>query len=130
MSGAIAFIKGVLGLVAAAGVSVGQEASYAKKAAQIPSMNPSAETSALLKRVRDERMKIYDGCPNCLGKFKWEYPSGPYMHSRERNWLKAHLDAKGIPYNNEVLDIVSHVEGDKVGIQLLKEAGKKRRGWF
>ena len=130
MSGAIAFIKGVLGLAASAGVSAGQEASYAKRAAQTPGMNPSAETSALLGRVREERLKIHDGCPNCLGKWISEYPTGPYMHSQERNWLRAHLDAKGIPYNDEVLDKASHVEGDRIRHQMIQQAIKRNRGWF
>lgn len=130
MSGAIAFIKGVLGLAAAAGVSAGQEASYAKRAAQTPGMNPSAETSALLRRVREERLKIHDGCPNCLGKRISEYPTGPYMHSQERNWLRAHLDAKGIPYNDEVLDEVSHVNWDRIRNQMLERDLRKARGWF
>lgn len=130
MSGAIAFIKGVLGLAAAAGVSAGQEASYAKRAAQTPGMNPSAETSTLLSRVWEERLRIHDGCPNCLGKWISEYPTGPYMHSQERNWLRAHLNAKGIPYNDEVLDEVSGVNGDRIRHQMIQRAIKKNSGWF
>lgn len=57
------------------------------------------------------------------------YPSGPYMHSKERNWFKAHLDAQGIPYDNEILDEVCHINGDKAGIELMYSAGKRRR-WF
>jgi len=81
------------------------------------------------QRVRKEYYSIHDGCPNCLGKFRWEYPSGPYMHSKERNWFKAHLDAQGIPYDNEILDEVCHINGDKAGIELMYSAGKRRR-WF
>lgn len=132
MSGAVSFVLGLLGFGAAGGISAGQNAAENKRIARSPSTSvwdTDAATLAMRQRVRKEYYSIHDGCPNCLGKFRWEYPSGPYMHSKERNWFKAHLDAQGIPYDNEILDEVCHINFDKNQIALMYSAGKRRR-WF
>lgn len=132
MSGAVSFVLGLLGFEVAGGVSAAQNASENKRVTRSPSTSvwdTDAKTLAMRQRVWKERMAIHDCCPNCLGKFQHEYPSGRYMHSKERNWFKAHLDAKGIPYDDEILDEVSHVNFDKNQIALMYSAGKRRR-WF
>lgn len=133
MSGAVSFVLGLLGLGAAGGVSVGQSISENKRVSQLPGAkvwNADGETNRMYERVRKEWMSLHGGGINCLGKWPSEYPTGRYQHSQHRNWFKAHLEAKGIPYDDEILDEVSHVNGDKVRIDMMYSAGKKRRGWF
>ena len=133
MSGAVSFVLGLLGLGAAAGVSAVQDAGINKKKDQVAGIHcweGDTETLQMRRRVRDEWMSLHGGGPNCLGKWPSEYPTGRYMHSKYRYWFKAHLDAKGIPYDDEILDEVSHVNGDRNNIALMYSAGKKRRGWF
>ena len=103
MSGAVSFVLGLLGLGAATGVSAVQDAGINKKKDQVAGFHcweGDPETLKMRRRVRDEWMS------------------------------KAHLDAKGIPYDDEILDEVSHVNGDRNNIALMYSAGKKRRGWF
>ena len=133
MSGAVSFVLGLLGLGAATGVGIGQNASINKKLSQLPGANcweGDPETLKMRRRVYDEWMSLHGGGPNCLGKWPSEYPTGRYLHSKYRYWFKAHLDAKGIPYDDEILDEVSHVNGDKIRIDMMYSAGKKRHGWF
>lgn len=133
MSGAVSFVLGLLGLGAAAGVSAVQDAGINKRKDQVAGIHcweGDTETLQMRRRVYDEWMNLHGGGPNCLGKWPSEYPTGRYMHSKYRYWFKAHLDAKGIPYDDEILDEVSHVNGDKNRIALMYSAGKKRRGWF
>lgn len=133
MSGAVSFVLGLLGLGAAAGVSAVQDAGINKKKDQVAGIHcweGDTETLQMRRRVYDEWMSLHGGGPNCLGKWPSEYPTGRYMHSKYRYWFKAHLDAKGIPYDDEILDEVSHVNGDKNRIALMYSAGKKRRGRF
>lgn len=133
MSGAVSFVLGLLGLGAATGVSAVQDAGINKKKDQVAGIHcweGDPETLKMRRRVRDEWMSLHGGGPNCLGKWPSEYPTGRYLHSKYRYWFKAHLDAKGIPYDDEILDEVSHVNGDRNNIALMYSARKKRRGWF
>ena len=133
MSGAVSFVLGLLGLGAAAGVSAVQDAGINKKKDQVAGIHcweGDTETLQMRRRVRDEWMSLHGGGPNCLGKWPSEYRTERYMHSKYRYWFKAHLDAKGIPYDDEILDEVSHVNGDRNSIALMYSAGKKRHSWF
>ena len=134
MSGAVSFVLGMLGLGAAGAVSAGEHVSMNKKVAEYKresGWDATGERARMYERVRKERRSIHDGCPNCLGKFRREYPSGQYLHSRDRNWFKAHLDAKGIPYDDIILDEVSGVNDDKRWIRMTEQHHRKaRRGWF
>ena len=135
MSGAFSFVLGMLGLGVGGAVGLGQEMSQNKKIEELHRMtgaDATGDRARMYERVRKERRSIHDACPNCLGKFQCEYPSGRYLHSQERNWFKAHLDAKGIPYDDIILDKVSGVTGDIIRNQMVHDAivKAKRRSWF
>ena len=135
MSGAISFVLGLLGLGTGAAVGAGQNMSQSKKIAEMNRMtgaDATGERARMYDRVWKEWWNTpYEGM-NCLGKFQCEYQSGPYLHSKTRNWFRAHLDAKGIPYDDIILDKVSGVTGDKIRNQMVHDAVVKaqRRGWF
>ena len=80
------------------------------------------------ERVRKEWMSL--GNLNCLGKFPSEYPGGPYQNSRRRNWFRAHLEAKGIPYDDLILDEVSGIAGERFRRNITEYERYHRRGWF
>lgn len=130
MSGAISFVLGMLGLGAAGAVSAGESASLNKRVEEHNRMSgadATGERRLMYDRVWKEKRSIHDGCPNCLGKWRCEYPTGRYMHSQTRNWFKAHLDAKGIPYDDIILDEVSGVNSDKRAIKMMQQAGTRKR---
>ena len=118
MSGAASFILGLLGLGAAGAVSAGERVSYAKKKAELDEMYGRNERDPKIlemrERVRKEWWSIPDNHPNCLGKWSFEYPShlGPYY--QDKFWFKAHLDAKGIPYDDVILNDVCGVNYEKL----------------
>ena len=137
MSGAISFVLGLLGFGASAGVSVGQSISQSKKQAEVDQIykaqaadRSNAELRRMHDRVREEWWSIPDCHPNCLGKWPTDYHSnrGPYY--RDKLWFRDHLKAKGIPYDDEILDEVCGVNYEKLLNKRMFEAGKKRRGWF
>lgn len=132
MSGAVSFVLGLLGLGTSGAVSAGQSMSEKKRVAELPSVqcwNADGETLRMRERVYKEWMSL--GNLNCLGKFPSEYPGGPYQHSRHRNWFRAHLDAQGIPYDNEILDEVTGINGERVRKQLLEDTCRRAHNkWF
>lgn len=134
MSGAVSFVLGLLGLGASGAVSAGQSVSQAKKKAELAEMYGWNETDIEVKkmreRVRKEWWSIPDCHPNCLGKWPQDYPSnlGPYYQTKY--WFRDHLKAKGIPYDDVILDDVCGVNYEKLLNQRLREAGKKRHGWL
>lgn len=137
MSGAIAFIEGLFGLAASAGVSAGQEIGQAKRQAEMDQLykaqaedRSNAELRKMHDRVREERWSIPDCHPNCLGKWPQDYSSSMGLYYREKFWFRDHLKAKGIPYDDEILDEVCGVNYEKLMNKRLFEAGKKHRGWF
>ena len=134
MSGAVSFVLGLLGLGASGAVSAGQSMSEKKRISESPSVqcwNADSETLRMRERVSKEWMSLHGGGINCLGKWPSEYPSGPYQHSRHRNWFKAHLEAQGIPYDNEILDEVTHINGERARKQMIENACRKaHRGWL
>lgn len=137
MSGAIAFIKGLLGLGAAAGVSVGQSVGQAKRQAEMDEIYKAkaeerynGELRQMHDRVRKEWLSIPDCHPNCLGKWPQDYPSHMGLYYRDKFWFRDHLKAKGIPYDDEILDEVCGVNYEKLLNKMMYNAGKKRRGWF
>ena len=126
MSGAVSFVLGLLGLGAAAGVSAVQDAGINKKKDQVAGIHcweGDTETLQMRRRVRDEWMSLHGGGPNCLGKWPSEYPTGRYMHSKYRYWFKAHLDAKGIPYDDVVVN-------DVTGVTFYERQNQRSREWM
>lgn len=134
MSGAVSFVLGLLGLGASGAVSAGQSISTKKKLAELPTVqcwNATGETLQIRERVYKEWMSLHGGGLNCLGKWPSEYPGGPYQHSHIRNWFRAHLEAQGIPYDDEVLDEVTGINGERVRKQMLEDACRRAHNkWF
>ena len=137
MSGAVSFVLGLRGLGASGAVSAGQSIGQAKKRAELDEIykaqaadRSNAELRQMHDRVRKEWWSIPDCHPNCLGKWPQDYHSnlGPYYQTKY--WFRDHLKAKGIPYDDEILDEVCGVNYEKLLKKRMFEAGKKRRGWF
>ena len=137
MSGAISFVLGLLGFGASAGVSAGQSIGQAKKQAELDQLYKAqaedlynSELRQMHDRVRKELYNIPDCHPNCLGKWPQDYSSSMGLYYRDKFWFRDHLKAKGIPYDDEILDEVCGVNYEKLLKKRLFKAGKKRRGWF
>ena len=137
MSGAVSFVLGLLGLGASGAVSAGQNIGQAKTQAELDQIytaqaadRSDAELRKMHDRVRKEWWNIPDCHPNCLGKWPSEYSSnlGPYYQTKY--WFRDHLKAKGIPYDDAILDEVCGVNYEKLLNKRMFEAGKKRRGLF
>lgn len=137
MSGAISFFLGLFGLGAAGAVNAGQNISQSKKQAELDQIytaraadRSDADLRQMHDRVRKEWWSIPEFHPNCLGKWPQDYPSGMGLYYRDKFWFRDHLKAKGIPYDDEILDEVCGVNYEKLLKKRLFEAGKKRRCWF
>ena len=137
MSGAITFVLGLLGFGASAGVSAGQSIGQANRQAESDQIykaraadRSNAELRKIHDRVREEWWSIPDCHPNCLGKWPQDYSSSMGLYYRDKFWFRDHLKAKGIPYDDEILDEVCGVNYEKLLKKRLYEAGKKRRSWF
>ncbi len=136
MSGAVSFVLGLLGLGASGAVSAGQAISQQKKKDELAEMYGWNETDVEVKkmreRVRKEWWSIPDCHPNCLGKWPQDYPDhlGPYYQTKF--WFRDHLKAKGIPYDDVILNDVCGVNYEKLLKKRLDDAvhGRNRRRWF
>lgn len=133
MSGAVSFVLGLLGFGAAGGVSAVQGVSQAKKQAELDKIDvaravdrTNAELRQMHDRVRKEWWSIPDCHPNCLGKWRSAYPSGKGPYYQTKYWFRDHLQAKGIPYDDAILDEVSGVNYEKLLKKRLNDACKKR----
>ena len=133
MSGAVSFVLGLLGFGAAGGVSAVQGVNLAKKQAELDQINVAqaadrsdADIRQMHERVRKEWWSIPDCHPNCLGKWPSAYPSekGPYYQTKY--WFRDHLQAKGIPYDDAILDEVSGVNHEKLLKKRLNDVCKRR----
>lgn len=133
MSGAVDFVLGILGLGTSGAMHTRKAVSRAKKKAELDEMYGRNEQDTkvieMRDRVRKEWWSIPDCSPNCLGKWRFEYPSylGPYYQTKF--WFQDHLDAKGIPYDDIILDEVSGVNFDKLQNKMLEDtiSGRRRR---
>lgn len=137
MSGAVSFVLSLLGLGASGAVSAGQRIGQAKRRAEVDQIykaqnvdRSNAELRQMHDRVRKEWYNIPDCHPNCLGKWPQDYPSSMGLYYRDKFWFRDHLKAKGIPYDDEILDEVCGVNHEKLLKKRMYEAGKKHRGWF
>lgn len=130
MSGAVSFVLGLLGLGAAGGIDIHQGAKQRKKAAEMAEMYGWNEKNknilAMRERVRKEWWSILDNHPNCLGRWQCSYPSDKGLYYQTKYWFKDHLDAKGIPYDDVVLDDVCGVSYEKLLKKRLNDVCKKR----
>ena len=129
MSGAVSFVLGLLGFGVAGGVDVCQSAKQRKKATEMAEMygwnEKNTDILAMRERVRKEWWSIPDNHPNCLGKWQCSYPSDKGLYYQTKYWFKDHLDAKGIPYDDVVLDDVCGVNYEKLLKKQLNEIGRK-----
>lgn len=132
MSGAVSFVLGLLGLGAAGGINAAQGVSQKREEAEYRTaygLDADAETKKMRKRVEDEWWQICSWNHNCLGE-TWYVPGSsmsiPMMRKR---WFRRHLDAKGIPYDDVVLNNCCGVTAEKRRIEMMYSAGKHRR-WF
>lgn len=118
MSGAFSFVLGMLGFGASGAVSVGQSVSRAKKKAELDEMYGRNERDPkvieMRERVRKEWWSIPDNHPNCLGKWPHDYPGHLGYYYQTKFWFKAHLEAKGIPYDDVILNDVCGVNYEKL----------------
>ena len=133
MAGAFSLFLGMFGLGAAGVVSAGQNAKIKKADYQYGEehgLHGTSEVLQMRERVRKEWWSIPDCHPNCLGKWPSAYSDrmGPYYQTKF--WFRDHLNAKGIPYDDAILDEVCGVNYEKLMNKMLMEAGKKRRRWF
>nr|DAL66753.1 MAG TPA: hypothetical protein [Bacteriophage sp.] len=128
MSGAVSFVLGLLGFGAAGGINLGQSVSQKKKEAELAEMygwDADAETKKMRKRVEEEWRQIASWNHNCLGEC-WYIP-GNHMSTAmmRKRWFRRHLEAKGIPYDDVVLDKVTGVTADKIRKQMLREVANR-----
>ena len=124
MSGAVSFVLGLLGFGAAGGVSAVQGVSQRKKEAELAEMygwNADTETQKMRKRVEEEWRQNASWNHNCLGE-TWYLPDScmsiPMMRKR---WFRRHLEAKGIPYDEVILDKVTGVSFERLQKQMLND---------
>ena len=132
MSGAVSFVLGLLGFGAAGGVSAVQGVSLAKKQAELDQIDVAqavdrsdADIRQMHNRVRKEWWSIPDCHPNCLGKWPSAYPSGKGPYYQTKYWFQDHLQAKGIPYDDAILDEVSGVNYEKLLKKRLNDVCKR-----
>ena len=130
MSGAIAFIKGLLGLGVATGVNVGQSVSLKKKDAEVAAAygwDATGETRQMRERVRREWWdicgKTYNACDKPARAYGNPYKI-PWCYCKKR-WFIAHLNEKGIPYDDVVVNDVTGVTFYERQNQWSREAMRK-----
>lgn len=133
MSGAVSFVLGLLGFGAAGGVSAVQGVSQAKKQAELDKIDvaravdrTNAELRQMHDRVRKEWWSIPDCHPNCIGKWPSDYPNGKGPYYQTKYWFRDHLKAKGIPYDDAILDEVSGVNYEKLLKKRLNDVCRRR----
>lgn len=125
MSGAVSFVLGLLGFGAAGGVSAVQGVSQRKKEAEQAEIygdnNVDAETRKMRKHVEEEWWQICSWSHNCLGEC-WYIP-GSHMSTAmmRKRWFRRHLEAKGIPYDDVVLNNVTGVSFERLQQKMLND---------
>lgn len=132
MSGAVSFVLGLLGFGAAGGVSAAQGVNERREEAEYRAaygLDTDAETRRMRKRVEEEWWQICSWNHNCLGEC-WYVPDSHMSTAMMRKrWFRRHLEAKGIPYDDVVLNNCCGVTAEKRRIEMMYNAGKRRR-WF
>ena len=124
MSGAVSFVLGLLGFGAAGGVSAVQGVSQRKKEAELAEMygwNADTETQKMRKRVEEEWRQIASWNHNCLGETLYLPDSCMSIPMMRKRWFRRHLEAKGIPYDEVILDKVTGVSFERLQKQMLND---------
>lgn len=114
MSGAASFVLGLLGLGASAGINAGQSIKQKKavhKAVEEMGYVGTPDVLRMRERVRKEWWDMcgnhYNACKKCKLDYGdlWKTP----MCYLTKRWFIAHLNEKGIPYDDVVVNDVTGV---------------------
>ena len=114
MSGAASFVLGLLGLGASAGINAGQSIKQKKavhKAVEEMGYVGTPDVLRMRERVRKEWWDMcgnhYNACKKCKLDYgdSWKTP----MCYLTKRWFIAHLNEKGIPYDDVVVNDVTGV---------------------
>lgn len=132
MSGAVSFVLGLLGLGAAGGISAGQSMSQKKAIHQAVEEMGYVGTPEVLRmraRVRKEWWDMcgdhYNACKKC--KLDYGDPWKTPMCYLKKRWFIAHLNEKGIPYDDLVVNDVTGVRYYEHQNQISREWMRKLR---
>ena len=114
MSGAASFVLGLLGLGASAGINAGQSIKQKKavhKAVEEMGYVGTPDVLRMRERVRKEWWDMcgnhYNACKKC--KLDYGDPWKNQMCYLTKRWFIAHLNEKGIPYDDVVVNDVTGV---------------------
>lgn len=114
MSGAASFVLGLLGLGASAGINAGQSIKQKKavhKAVEEMGYVGTPDVLRMRERVRKEWWDMcgnhYNACKKC--KLDYGDPWKTLMCYLTKRWFIAHLNEKGIPYDDVVVNDVTGV---------------------
>lgn len=114
MSGAASFVLGLLGLGASAGINAGQSIKQKKaihKAVEEMGYVGTPDVLRMRERVRKEWWdvcgKVYNACEKPVSYYGNPYKT-PLCYCKKR-WFIAHLNEKGIPYDDVVVNDVTGV---------------------
>lgn len=114
MSGAASFVLGLLGLGASAGINAGQSIKQKKavhKAVEEMGYVGTPDVLRMRERVRKEWWDMcgnhYNACKKC--KLDYGDPWKTPMCYLTKRWFIAHLNEKGIPYDDVVVNDVTGV---------------------
>ena len=128
MSGAVSFVLGLLGLGAAGAVSAGQNAKIKKADYQYGEehgLHGTSEVLQMRERVRREWWdicgKTYNACNKPASAYGNPYKV-PYCYCKKR-WFIAHLNEKGIPYDDVVVN-------DVTGVTFYERQNQTSREWM
>lgn len=128
MSGAAPFVLGLLGLGASAGISAGQSIKQKKavhKAAEEMGYVGTPEVLRMRERVRKEWWDMCGSYYNACKKSKLDYgdPWRTPMCYLKKRWFIAHLNEKGIPYDDLVVN-------DVTGVRYYEHQNQISREWM
>ena len=114
MSGAASFVLGLLGLGASAGINAGQSIKQKKavhKAVEEMGYVGTPDVLRMRERVRKEWWDMcgnhYNACKKC--KLDYVDPWKTPLCYLTKRWFIAHLNEKGIPYDDVVVTDVTGV---------------------
>lgn len=117
MAGAWSFIQGLFGLGAGGAIGAGKALGQYKKVEEYKIANgyyADEETKKMRERVQEEWYHTHKACPNAAGRFMSSYPDYMGPSYQMKYWFEDHLRAKGIPYDEFILEKVTGVSYEKM----------------
>lgn len=128
MSGAASFVLGLLGLGASAGINAGQSLKQKKADYQYGEecgLHGTPDVLRMRERVRKEWWdvcgKVYNACEKPVSYYGNPYKT-PLCYC-EKRWFIAHLNEKGIPYDDVVVN-------DVTGVRYYEHQNEISRKWM